>query len=220
MSTAAGPTDRLLKCGVLAGPVYVVVGLLQVLFRDGFDIRRHALSLMSNGDLGWIQVTSFIVTGLLVIAGAVGVRRRLHPGPAGTWGPILLGIYGVGLIGAGIFIADPMDGFPPGTPPGPPVAMSWHGPLHFMAGGIGFFALVAATLVFARRFVGLRQYGWAIFSVATGLLFLAGFGNIASGARAAWINLSFTAVVLLSWIWLSAVCAKLMSHDGPGRARG
>ena len=119
MPASPAQTDRLLKCGVLAGPVYVVVGLLQVLFRDGFDIRRHALSLMSNGALGWIQVASFIVSGLLVIAAATGMRQRLHPGRAGTWGPILLGLYGLGLIGAGIFVADPMDGFPPGTPGGP-----------------------------------------------------------------------------------------------------
>lgn len=203
-------TLRLLKGGVLAGPVYVVVGLLQILFRPGFDIRRHALSLMSNGDLGWIQITSFIVTGLLVIAGAVGIRRALHPGRAGTWGPILLGLYGIGLIAAGLFVADPMDGFPPGTPAGPPVAMTWHGPLHFMAGGIGFIGLIGATLVFARRFVGLRQYGWAIFSVATGVLFLAGFANIASGSKEPWIVPVFTAVVVLSWVWLSAVSAKLM----------
>ena len=204
-------TNRLLKCGVLAGPVYIVVGLLQAIFREGFDIRRHALSLMSNGALGWIQVASFIVTGLLVIAGAIGMRQRLHPGRADTWAPILLGIYGLGLIGAGIFVADPMDGFPPGTPPGPPAAISWHGPLHFVAGGIGFVGLVGATLVFARRFAALREWGWATFSLATGVLFLAGFGKIASGARAPWINLAFTAVVVLSWAWLSAVSARLMT---------
>jgi hypothetical protein len=213
-------TNRLLKCGILAGPVYIVVGLLQVLFREGFDIRRHALSLMSNGTLGWIQVASFIASGLLVIAAAVGIRQRLHPGRAGTWGPILLGIYGLGLIGAGIFIADPMDGFPPGTPPGPPATMSWHGPLHFISGGIGFIGLVGATLVFARRFAGLKEWGWATFSLATGVLFLAGFGNIASGARAAWINLAFTAVVILSWAWLSAVCAKLLTPRPGGVAHG
>ena len=49
-------TNLLLKCGVLAGPVYVIVGLLQILFREGFDLRRHALSLMSNGPLGWIRL--------------------------------------------------------------------------------------------------------------------------------------------------------------------
>jgi hypothetical membrane protein len=217
---ATTSTDFLLKCGILAGPVYVVVGLLQVLLREGFDIRRHALSLMSNGSLGWIQIATFIVSGALVIAGAVGVRQRLLPGRGSTSAPILLAIYGLGLIGAGLFIADPMDGFPPGTPPGPPAAMSWHGPLHFMAGGIGFIGLVGATFVFARRFAGLREYGWATFSLATGVLFLAGFGNIASGSRAPWVNLAFTAVVVLSWAWLSAVCAKLMTPRPGAIQRG
>ena len=34
----AKPTRALLACGVVAGPIYIVVGLFQVLFRDGFDI--------------------------------------------------------------------------------------------------------------------------------------------------------------------------------------
>ena len=53
-----------LRLGMLAGPLYVLVGLLEVLFRSGFDIRRHALSLMSNGGLGWIQIGSFICSGV------------------------------------------------------------------------------------------------------------------------------------------------------------
>jgi Protein of unknown function (DUF998) len=43
--------------------------MFQMLVRDGFDIRRHALSLLTNGDLGWIQILNFVLTGLLVIAG-------------------------------------------------------------------------------------------------------------------------------------------------------
>src|SRR3982751_920949 len=93
------PTRALLWCGVLAGPLYVVIGLLEILFRPGFDLRRHALSLMSNGALGWIQIASFVLTGLLVIALAIGVRRALHPGRAATWGPWLLAVYGLGLVG-------------------------------------------------------------------------------------------------------------------------
>ncbi|HSE66462.1 MAG TPA: DUF998 domain-containing protein, partial [Gemmatimonadales bacterium] len=110
---ATDRTPTLLRLGTLAGPLYVLVGLLEVLFRSGFDIRRHALSLMSNGSLGWIQIASFICSGVLVIAGAIGLRRAIYPSRGGTAGPILLAIYGIGLIGAGIFVADPMDGFPP-----------------------------------------------------------------------------------------------------------
>ena len=204
-AAGAGATRNLLTCGALAGPLYVTLGLLQILFREGFDIRRHALSLMSNGSLGWIQVANFMLSGLLVIAGAVGLRRSLRGSPGGTWGPILLGIYGLGLIAAGAFVADPMDGFPPGTPPGPPATITRHGTLHFMAGGIGFFALIAGCLVFARGFQVRRQVGWAAFSLATGLLFLAGFMSIASGSKQPWVVPAFTAAVVLAWAWLSAL---------------
>jgi hypothetical protein len=103
-----------LSCGVIAGPFYIMIGLIQILTRKGFDIRRHALSLLSNGELGWIQITNFIISGLLVIACAVGIRKTLHSGRGGTWGPLLMGGYGVGLIAAGIFVPDPALGFPPG----------------------------------------------------------------------------------------------------------
>jgi len=153
-STSTVLTRRLLSAGALAGPVYLGVGLAQALTRPGFDITRHDLSLLSNGDLGWIQVTNFIVSGVLVIAGALGVRRALRAGRAGTWGPLLVGVYGLGLIGAGFFVADPVAGFPPGTPVDTPT-FSWHGLLHFASGGIGFLGLIAATLVCARRFAAL-----------------------------------------------------------------
>lgn len=71
-------TRALLAAGVIAGPLYIAVGLVQMLIRPGFDIRRHELSLMSNGDLGWIQIGNFVVTGLLSIACALGVRRVLR----------------------------------------------------------------------------------------------------------------------------------------------
>jgi len=53
----------LLACGTAAGPIYVGLGLLQIAIRPGFDITRHALSLLSNGDLGWIQISNFLITG-------------------------------------------------------------------------------------------------------------------------------------------------------------
>ncbi len=61
-------TMALLACGLVAGPLYLIVGIVQVLIRPGFDITRHDLSLMSNGSLGWIQIVNFLVAGLLVIA--------------------------------------------------------------------------------------------------------------------------------------------------------
>ena len=49
-------TKALLTCGMSAGPLYIIAGLIQVAIRPGFDITRHSLSLLANGDLGWIQI--------------------------------------------------------------------------------------------------------------------------------------------------------------------
>ena len=78
-------------------------------------------------------------------------------GSGRTREPLLIGIYGLGLIGTGIFVADPSYGFPPGTPEGSPAAISLNGLLQFISAGIGFLALIAARMVLARRFVSLGQ---------------------------------------------------------------
>jgi hypothetical protein len=209
-------TRALLACGVVAGPVYVVGGALEGLTREGFDFTRHDLSLLSNGPGGWIHIALLVTTGLLTVAGAVGMRRALRSGPGSTWGPALVGLYGLGLIGAGVFPADPALGFPPGTP-AEARAVSWRGLLHFLSGGVGFLGLIAACFVFARRFSALGRFGWATFSRVTGVLYLAAFFGIAAGssqdgAVLTAVILAFTAAVVLGWAWVSAVSALLMTE--------
>jgi hypothetical membrane protein len=209
MSTNCTPAARitrsLLGYGVIAGPLYVVVSLAQALTRDGFDPTRHAWSLLSNGDHGWIQITNFIVTGLMTVAGAVGLRRALAPGRGGTWAPVLVGVYGTSLVGAGIFRADPAQGFPAGTPG--TTTVSWHGMLHFTLGGVGFLCLIAACFVLASRFArdGRSRLAW--FSRVTGVAFLAGFAGIASGSHGP-TTLAFVAAVLVVCAWLSTVSVR------------
>src|SRR5579864_2811556 len=124
-SPAGRVTRSLLGYGVLAGPLYVAVAIGQSLTRPGFDLTRDDASLLSNGSLGWIQIANFAVTGLMVIACAVGIHRALDGG-RGTWGARALAVYGVGLILAGVFVADPMNGFPAGAPVGRPESISGH----------------------------------------------------------------------------------------------
>ena len=75
-------TKSLLGYGVIAGPIYVLAVAAQMATRDGFDPTRHAASQLANGDLGWIQIATFLVTGAMTIAAAVGVRRALGTGSA------------------------------------------------------------------------------------------------------------------------------------------
>jgi hypothetical protein len=210
ITTTAETTNAaktLLACGIIAGPLYTVVGLAQAFTRPGFDITRHALSMLSNGDLGWIQVSNFLVIGLLVMAGAVGMRMALQSGVGRTWGPILVGVYGLSLIGAAIFKADPGLGFPPGTPDSG-MTMSTSGLMHFASGGVGFLALIIACFVFARRFASQKQGVWAAYSVFTGVAFFAAFFGIASGSGNSLTILGFWVGLVLVWVWLSVLCAR------------
>lgn len=164
-------TRWLLDCGVVAGPIFVTTAATQVLTRDGYDLTRHPISMLSLGDLGWIQIANFVLTGLLSIAFAVGMWRVLHPGRAGTWGPVLLGVFGIGLIIGGVFVTDPALGFPAGAPEGMPTETSWQARVHDLAPGLALDGMIAACFVFVRRFAGLgqrgRHRGWQAYSAAT-----------------------------------------------------
>lgn len=163
-------TRTLLLAGAAAGPLFTILVAGQLLTRDGFDLTHHPLSLLSLGDLGWIQVGNFVVAGALVLALAAGIRRTLADGPGRTWGPVLVAGYGVGLVMGGVFLPDPGLGYPPGTPDGIPDDFTWHGILHAVAPPLAFTALVAASLVLTRRFARNRQRGWAFYSAATAVV--------------------------------------------------
>jgi len=163
-------TGALLVCGVLAGPLFVTVIAAQALTSDGFDPSRHPISALSLGDRGWIQIADFVLAGVLSVAFAVGLRRVL--GPAPTVGPLLIAVYGVGLIVTGAFVGDPGLGFPPGTEPGIP-QLSWHAAVHAVAPPVAFGALIGVCAVFTRRFLDRGRRGWASYSGGTGVAALA-----------------------------------------------
>jgi hypothetical protein len=182
-----------------------------MLIRPGFDLRRHAISVLSNGDLGWIQVTNFIVAGVLMVAAAIGTRRALHPGGGGTWGPRLLGAVGVGLIGAGIFSADPMNGFPPGTASSTG-QISWHGGLHFLFASIAFVSLIiVSTTVFARWYSARQETGWMIYSIAVAVYFLvAWIALIVTATSNGAVSVAFALAVVLTWLGVTFLSFRLI----------
>src|SRR5688572_26771613 len=99
-------TSKLLTAGVLAGPFFIAVSLLQAFTRDGFDWIRHPASLLSLGDLGFIQIANFVITGALFIACAVGLKRILTAGVGWKWLPPLFAVVGVAFILCGVFVVD------------------------------------------------------------------------------------------------------------------
>jgi hypothetical protein len=207
-------TRTLLAAGAVAGPLFLVVILWQALTREGFEPARHPLSLLSLGDAGWVQITNFIVAGVLFVAAAVGFRRVLAPGPGSRWLPRLTAVFGAGLIAAGVFVADPAFGFPPGTPPGAPEQVTWHGAVHGVAPAAAFLALTVAAFGFARRFVWQRRRGWAAYSLATGVVVLplSMWPNLGGDPEGRFLPLWVALVV--GTAWMSATAARLALAGG------
>ena len=202
---ATGATRFLLRCGVAAGPFYLAVSLAQAFLREGFDLARHSLSVLANGPGGWIQSANLALTGLMVLAAAVGFKRALGPKSRGlAW---FLGGYGMAMIVAAVFRTDPVDGFPPGTPLGPPTSISTSGLIHFIAGGLGFTFLGISCLFAARTMRRLKGSSLALLSLLSGLGVLLGFfGGIflsAGGILGIWF------AVVVGWVWLSVMSLRL-----------
>ena len=200
-------TKSLLGYGLIAGPFYVVASVIDGATRAGFSFTRDSWSVLSLGDRGWIHIVVFLLTGLMVVTASVGFRRHLAQG-LGHRSWVFLGAYGLLLILAGIFLPDPTGGTP-----------TLHGLLHLASGGLGFVGFAVASFIVARRFFRQRAPGWAWFSIAAGVLLFVGFGAIASGKPTTFTVSLFTATVLLSWIWLSAVSRRFYREaDEKGRA--
>jgi hypothetical membrane protein len=197
----------LLACGLVAGPLFIAASLTQSFTRKGFDLARHPISLLSLGAPGWVQIANFVVCGILYVLGAVGLRQALGQSRGGTWGPLLIGVTGVGLIIAGVFTADPGAGFPPGAPAGAPT-MSWHGLLHELGFLLTFVAAISACVVLARRYAAQRRRGWMVAALTTPVaaLMVAGWPDLNTLS----VRLVITTAILFGF--LTAVFTEVLKQ--------
>lgn len=195
-------TPFLLAAGAVAGPLFIGTVLVQQAVRSGFDPRFHALSMLSLGGAGWIQVTNFLLSGGLVILGAVGLRTVLAASSekrGARFAPLLIGTYGVGLIWGGVFPTDPALGFPEGA--SAPPTMTWHAVLHNLSPTFTGVSLIAACLVLARRYKSQRRRGILMVAICVPIAYL-GLGTAAFPLDDLRWLLAGGAII---WLWPSLV---------------
>ena len=162
------------------------------------SISRAIRSACSRMDPGWVQTANFVLSGLMVLAAAVGSAASSAPNHARSDGPRRLRPrhdHGGDLPGRSI------DGFPPGTPKGPPTSISTTGLMHFVAGALTFSCSASAA---SRRVDhdAPAEPSLALLSLFSGLsVFIGFFGGIASpiGIAGIWF------AVVVGWAWLSVL---------------
>jgi hypothetical protein len=208
-STSVVPTRILLIAGAAAGPVFAAVATTQVLLRDGFDLRRHPLSQLATGEPGFVQIANFIFAGIGVLCLAVGVHRTVTEGVGRRWLAPLIAVFGLGLIASGVFVMDPENGFPIGTPDGPAATMSWHGIAHLVAATVAYTGLAAACIVLTVRMARRRAVLAAVLNLGAALIFLA-------PVNPAWMSIQVAVNGLVAFTWTTAVAVWLL-RSGRGR---
>lgn len=217
-------TRLLLICGTLAGPLFTIIWFITGLNRANYDPMRHPVSSLSIGEFGWTQVINFLITGTLTLAFAFGLRRALQSRGGSKWGVIWMAAVGVGLIGAGLFVADPMNGYPPGTPLLliQPTAL---GRLHRLLSAFVFFGLPGAGFSLANLFAKNGERGWATYSrLSAGAFILMfvltsmGFGQV--GALANYAGLLQRITLLIGLTWMTLLAIYLLKSPSMSRATG
>ncbi len=207
---------RLLLAGGAIGPLlFIVVFLTLGATRPHYNVWQDAVSALSLGEGGWMQITNFIVCGALVLGFAIGLRRVLRTGRGSTWGPILLGFVGLGLIGAGIFVTDPGLGYPHEANT---ITVTVHGTIHSLISLLFvFIPLPAACFVLALRDAAdPASRGWAWYSVATGLLVIVfQVRTIVATALNGPAGLTQRIFLMIGWSWIALQAIRLMSRSVP-----
>lgn len=191
----------LLGAGLLAAVLFVAITLVEIFVRPGFSIQRHAISMLSLGERGWLMAAVFIISGFLTLVFALGFWQA----SGAVFATVLLALYGAGLVLAGIFPAPAGMGFPPGTPEDMQPVMDRGATIHSIAFMLAFGALILASLALGLHY-------WQAGATPLGVTFLAiglaipgligiGMGGIVPPGIAFYIAavLAWLVIVLAGW---------------------
>ncbi len=203
----------LLSAGLIGPPLFCAVFLVEGAIHPAYSAWRDTVSLLSRGSQGWVQIANFLVFGALMIAFAFGLRARLRPGRAGTWGPALFGVFGVSLLLAGVFVSDPAGGGPivitgHGLAQTGSQATSAGGVVHNLSALVGFGSLTASTFVLARRFRVEGRHRLAGYSRVSGV-WIAALFLLATQGPGGWPGLVQRASIAVGWLWITVIAAEL-----------
>ncbi len=197
----------LLYAGILAGLLFFIIPTIEIFRRPAFDISRHAISMLSLGEGGWIMKSVFVICGLLTLAAAAGIFIQTSSALSGGLAALLIAGYGIGLILAGFFDAPEGLGFPLGTPADQQPVMTRDAQIHSLAFMIAFGSLIISCFVFAVIFIKSGAPLWGTMSVVVGLalpvLIASGISMVVAP------GVAFYFAAMLGWLWLGLVLNRL-----------
>ena len=161
----------LLLCGAISGIIFSLSWMIQEAFKVRYNPMMIPISSLAIGELGWIQTATFLISGIALILFTYGLEKIRKNEGFSKWITIFLAIGSIGLIGAGCFTTDPMNGFPPGTPE-TIIETTLTGTLHQLFSVLLFIGLPIAMVFFSKHFLNAKNRKWLIYSISSAILFI------------------------------------------------
>jgi hypothetical membrane protein len=123
-----------------AGPiVFILLVITQGLLQPDYSHIRMPVSALAAWPLGWIQQLNFFIAAICLAAFVVGLQRSIAHTRGGIIGIVLMLLGAVGMIVAGIFSWQMVNGEPKETP------------LHVVGAILFFFCSSAGLVLLSRR---------------------------------------------------------------------
>jgi hypothetical protein len=147
-----------------------------------------------------VQTANFLAYGSLLLVFAYALRQAIRGERGAVGGPILVALYAIAMLVAGIFTTDPSLGYPVGAPS----VHTTHGTIHAFAGLSVFTLLPSAAFVMAWHFASQGSPGRAAYSIVVGVAMIVFFfGGFAVGQfPGAPIGLYQRATIITGWTWI------------------
>jgi hypothetical membrane protein len=197
---------RRLALGAVAGPILFTLGWFILGFISPgytmwgtriapYSVISQPLSGLGLGPTGPLMNATFIVSGLLIVAGAVGVFRSIPElGPAARWtGTVLLALPGLGAIIDGVFTLE-------------------HFLLHFVGFGLALTTVVGFPVIgsLLRRIPSWRRFGSCLIvagpvTLALTVLYFATFTPTIEGVQHGVAGVTERLLVLELQAWYVAI---------------
>jgi hypothetical membrane protein len=159
------------------GPLFFITSFtLQGFFRQNYSSLLYPISSLSLAENGWIQILTFILTGISFFIFALAMLNSTKYSIL----PVLFALIAIGLTASGFFSTDAVYGYP-ATEPFNMVQYTTHGKLHVAVSLFVFIGLPAACFITGWHFYKNGNNVFAFYSVASGIamaifFFLSGAG--------------------------------------------
>jgi len=170
------PVPRLLlrrpAFALAVGVASFLLTAIQGCYREGFDPWQQAVSALSLGPDGWLQMINLTAFGLVLLT-TVGAWHRILGGARGGRSyPLLTALVGLAFVGVGVIPQDPAPGYnPDGVLLAAPTPL---GLAHLTIAGVAAISSVGGLLVMARRFARDPLWRhWPLYSSLTALTVVA-----------------------------------------------